>query len=55
VTFEADRYLLDSDAPWRIGNGSNGPWNGRLADVRVYRRVLNDQEIGALAKQRPTR
>ena len=31
----------------------NGTLNGRLSDVRVYRRTLNAAEIEMLAKDRP--
>lgn len=51
--FDAASYQLDTTAPLRIGNGVNGPWSGRLSDVRVYRRVLTAAEIEALAGQHP--
>ena len=51
--FDATRYNLSTDAPLRIGTGMNGAVNGRLADVRVYRRTLNASEIEALAKEMP--
>jgi hypothetical protein len=51
--FDAGNYPISSTTPLRVGNGSNGRWNGRLADVRLYRRTLSQAEIEALAKQRP--
>ena len=54
-TFAATHYQLDNTVPLRIGAGTNGRWNGRLSDVRVYQRTLNAAEIAALANQRPER
>jgi hypothetical protein len=51
--FDATNYQLNTDAPLRIGTGMNGALNGRLSDVRVYRRTLNALEIEALAKEMP--
>ena len=50
---DAGSYLLDSPAPLRLGRGMNGPLHGRLADVRIYRRHLSDDEIQSLASMRP--
>ncbi len=50
-----DRYDLDSGAPWRIGAGKNGPLNGQLADLRVYRQALEPSVIRTLAAQSPAR
>jgi outer membrane protein assembly factor BamB len=44
-------YDLDSDAPLRIGFGANDYFNGRLRDVRLYRRALSAAEIAGLAEQ----
>jgi hypothetical protein len=51
--FDAASYDLETAAPLRIGNGANGALQGRLADVRVYRRTLGAAEIEALAKKPP--
>lgn len=51
--FDAAGYQLEPDAPLHIGSGMNGALNGRLSDVRVYRRTLNAAEIEMLAKDRP--
>ncbi len=48
-------FDLESDAPWRIGTGKNGPFNGQLADLRVYRQALEPAVIRGLAAQSPTR
>jgi len=51
--FDAGSYQLNTSTPLRVGRGMNGPWTGRLADVRMYQRTLNADEIKALAQQRP--
>jgi hypothetical protein len=42
-------YDLSSGAPLRIGAGPHEHFNGLLSDVRLYRRALDDREIGSLA------
>lgn len=49
--FAASEYDLDAAAPLRIGAGANGSFNGRLCDLRIYRRALNAAEIRQLAAQ----
>jgi hypothetical protein len=51
--FDATSYQVDASQPLRLGTGSNGPLNGSLADVRIYRRVLGEAEIATLAKRNP--
>ncbi len=53
--FEAGKYHVDSNQPLRLGTGTNGPLNGILADVRIYRRTLGEAEIDALAKMIPSK
>ncbi|MBI5396487.1 MAG: LamG domain-containing protein [Verrucomicrobia bacterium] len=53
--FEAAGYDLDTTAPLRIGAGANGPFNGRLSDLRIYRRTLEPAEIRQLAAKAPKR
>jgi hypothetical protein len=48
--FDAASYQLGTTAPLCVGHGTNGRWNGRLSDVRLYPRTLNAAEIEALAK-----
>ena len=43
---------LTCGEPWRIGAGSGDFFQGALADVRVDRRALSDQEIRELAKRK---
>jgi hypothetical protein len=49
VAFEPGDYDLSSDAPLRIGMGSNDSWRGRLHDVRIYDRALTPAEVERLA------
>ncbi|MCO6457343.1 MAG: hypothetical protein J5I93_18750 [Pirellulaceae bacterium] len=51
--FDASRYDLTTDVPLRLGGGTNGPFQGRLADLRIYGRELNRMEIEALAAGQP--
>ncbi len=53
AAFDATEYNLDTAAPLRIGAGVNGPLNGRLTDVRIYRRTLEPSEIQQLATHIP--
>ncbi|HVW35667.1 MAG TPA: LamG domain-containing protein, partial [Pirellulales bacterium] len=46
-------YDLTSDAPLKIGFGSNDYFRGKLRDVRVYDRALSPAEIAKLAKPSP--
>jgi pimeloyl-ACP methyl ester carboxylesterase len=48
---EQANFDLNCESEMRIGSGTNGPLNGRLSDVRIYTRALNDVEAEALAKQ----
>ena len=52
--FDATGYQLDSKAPLQLGTGVNGPFQGQLEDVRIYRRVLSANEIQSLARSRPS-
>lgn len=51
--FDAASYQVDANQPLRLGNGTNGPLNGKLADVRIYRRALGVADVQALAKLTP--
>jgi dienelactone hydrolase len=48
--FDPADYNLATDTPPRIGAGRTETFQGRLADVRIYRRALTEGEIAALAK-----
>lgn len=52
--FDARSYQVDSNQPLRLASGSHGPLNGILADVRIYRRTLQPEEIQQLARMKPT-
>jgi outer membrane protein assembly factor BamB len=52
-SFDAKQYLVDANQPLQLGTGTNGPLNGILADVRLYRRALHLAEIQTLAKGQP--
>jgi hypothetical protein len=43
-------YNLSSDVPVHIGKGANDSFNGRLRDVRLYRRALSEDEIRMLGE-----
>jgi hypothetical protein len=54
------RILLDAinqdfrtKEPLRIGSGGGGRFRGLIDEVRVYRRVLTDEEAGMLATRQP--
>ena len=51
--FDASAWNLDSEAPLRLGNGMNGPFNGQLRDLQIHRRVLTGTEIQAHASKKP--
>jgi hypothetical protein len=48
--FAAADYDLSSAAPVHIGRGRTEPFQGRLADVRIYRRALSAQEVRQLVQ-----
>lgn len=43
------KFNLDPDVPLKIGFGSTDYFNGKLRDVRLYKRALTDKEISQLA------
>jgi hypothetical protein len=51
---EATAFDLNNGEPLHIGFGPNDHFNGRLSDVRLYRRALKPTEIAALAKDSVT-
>lgn len=53
--FEGDSYDLSSAAPLRLGGGTNGPFNGQLDNLRIWRRALLPAEVQAMAAQAPRR
>jgi hypothetical protein len=45
ASFDASAFELDSNVPLRIGTGASDHFHGRLADLRLYSRVLQPDEI----------
>lgn len=51
--FDVSSWVLDSEAPLRLGTGMNGPFNGRLHNLQIHPRSITNEEIQVLAKQKP--
>jgi hypothetical protein len=51
-SLDSMQYDLDSGASLQIGFGANDYFHGRLAHLRLYRRILNPAEIRRLAMER---
>ena len=49
--FNAAEYDLSNALPLKIGLGQHDYFNGRLADMRLYRGALGEREIGNLARR----
>ncbi|MBI5760538.1 MAG: LamG domain-containing protein [Planctomycetales bacterium] len=49
--FDATQFDLDNRLPLQIGFGANDRLRGRMADLRLYRRTLQPNEIRQLAVQ----
>lgn len=47
--FANQDYDLDNDAPLKIGFGANDHFNGRMSDLRLYRRAVDADEIARIA------
>ena len=47
--FQPGDYDISNDKPLKIGLGAQDYFNGKLRDVRLYRRALTDREISELA------
>lgn len=45
-------FNLDSSEPMKIGFGQNNIFKGKIEDVRLYERVLNEHEIKLLANKK---
>lgn len=50
---DLEGYDLTSEAPLRVGDGVNGPFQGTLREVRLYGEALASGAITALAAKRP--
>ncbi len=49
AAIDASAFDLSTDQPLRIGAGAIDTFNGRLRDLRLYRRALADDDIRRLA------
>lgn len=47
--FNAKDYDLNNHEPLRIGFGQHDYFNGKLKDLRIYNRALDDEEVRTLA------
>ena len=47
--FNPEDYDLFNDQPLKIGFGAHDYFDGKLKDVRIYRRALTDRQVAALA------
>lgn len=50
TTFDPADYDLSNGKPLRIGNGEHDVFNGKMKDLRLYRRALGEEGVQALAK-----
>ncbi|MDA0833930.1 MAG: LamG domain-containing protein [Planctomycetota bacterium] len=48
--FSTDDFELNPDVPLKIGCGPHDFFKGKLADVRLYRGILSDDDVSELAK-----
>lgn len=46
---DSGAFNISATGPLLIGSGPNAPFRGRLSDVRIHNRALDDAEIHALA------
>src|SRR5213078_3021697 len=53
-SFDQTKYDVSNDQPLRIGFGQTDFFAGRIADVRIYNRALQNAEIQKLATQDTT-
>ena len=49
-TFDASRFNLQPNQPLKIGFGQHDYFNGKMKDVRVYRRALTPAQVTGLAE-----
>ena len=48
-TFNAADFDISNDKPLKIGFGAHDYFNGKLTDLRIYRRALTDCDVASLA------
>jgi hypothetical protein len=49
-TYDGRALDVSNEKPLRIGLGSHDYFNGRLADVRLYRAALTESQVAILAR-----
>ena len=52
-TFDGTVFNLETQAPLRLGAGPTGTFQGRLADLRLYRKALSPAEMAPLVATPP--
>ena len=50
-SFDPSDYDVSTDKPLRIGFGQSDYFSGKMRDVRIYNRALNQEEINKLASE----
>jgi hypothetical protein len=53
TTFNSADYVISNKQPLKIGFGPHDYFNGKLKDVRLYRRALTDVEIAQVLRASP--
>jgi hypothetical protein len=51
--FEQAEYDISTDQPLRIGFGQIDYFNGKISEVRIYRRALSESQIQEIASSEP--
>lgn len=49
--FNPEEYDISSNEPLKIGFGEMGYFSGKICEVHIYNRVLNDEEIRNIFKE----
>ena len=49
--FDPTDFDLSNSSPLQIGFGQHDYFKGRMKDLRIYQRALNEEDIHALCKQ----
>ena len=53
--FDPGDYDLTNGQPLLIGFGQHDHFNGKMRDLRIYRRAMVDEELAGLREQSPAR
>ncbi|MDQ1328433.1 MAG: hypothetical protein QG641_1718, partial [Candidatus Poribacteria bacterium] len=51
--FEIDSFDLTNDQPLRIGFGETDYFSGKIREVRLYNRAINDEEVKFIVEYQP--